>query len=88
MDPDTQVQMKNISKSSLPHFYGKVHEDADSFLFEFDILCTSYDFSSDAKKLKLIPLTLKDATLHWFMRLVGNIISSWEKMKRVFFSKH
>lgn len=40
-DPDTQVQMKNISPSALPHFYNKVHEDADPFLFEFDILCRS-----------------------------------------------
>jgi len=48
MDPDTQVQMKNISPSALPHFYGKVHEDPNSFLFDFDILCRSYDYSFDA----------------------------------------
>ena len=63
MDPETQVQMKNISLSTLPHFYGKVHEDLDSFLFEFDTLCRSYDYSSYAQKLKLFPATLKDATL-------------------------
>ena len=33
VDPDTQVQTKNISPLALPHFYGKVHEDLDSFLF-------------------------------------------------------
>lgn len=60
VDPDTQVQMKNISPSTLPHLSGKVHEDLDSFLFEFDILCRSYDYSLDAKKLKLFLATLKE----------------------------
>jgi len=81
--PDTQVQMKNISASALAHFYGKVHEEPDSFLFEFDIFCRSYDYSSNSQKLKLFPATLKDATLHWFMGLGGNTITSWEKMKSV-----
>ena len=48
VDPDVTVQMKNIPPLALPHFYGKVHEYLDSFLFEFDILCRSYDYSSDA----------------------------------------
>ena len=39
MDPDIQVQMKNIPPLALSHFYDKVHEDPNSFLFEFDILC-------------------------------------------------
>lgn len=43
VDPDTQVQMKNISPSNLPHLYSKVHEDPESFLFEFDILCRICD---------------------------------------------
>ncbi len=38
VDLDAIVQMKNISPSFLPHFHGKVNEDHDSFLFEFDIL--------------------------------------------------
>lgn len=88
MDPDTQVQMKNISPSALPHFHGNVHEDPNSFLFYFDILCRSHDYSSNAQKLKLFPTTLKDVTLCWFMGLGGNTISSWEQMKRVFLSKY
>ena len=88
MDPNTQVQMKNISPSTLPHFYGKVHEELNTFLFEFDIFCGSYDYSSHAQKLKLFPATLKDASLCWFMGLGGNTISSSEKMKRVFLSKY
>jgi len=67
VNPKTQVQMKNIPPSSLPHFYGKVHEDPNSFLFEIDILCRSYDYSSDAHKLKLFPATLKGVALHRFM---------------------
>ena len=82
------VQMKNISPSNIPHFHGKDHQDPDSFVFEFDILCQSYDYSSDAHKLKLFPTTLKDSTLHWFMGLGGNTISSWEQMKRVFLNKY
>lgn len=88
MDPNTQVQMKNISPSALQHFYGKVNEDPNFFLFEFDILCRSYDYSSGSHKLKLFPTTLKDATLHSFMGLGGNARSSWEQMKRVFLSKY
>ena len=49
--------------TSLPHFYGKVSDDLNSFLFEFDILCRSYDYNNDAQKLKLFPATLKDSTL-------------------------
>lgn len=48
------------------------------YMYEFDILCISYDYSSNAYKLKLFPATLKDATLFWFMGLGGNTISSWE----------
>ena len=48
VDPDTVAQIKNTPPSALPHFHGKFHEDPDSFLFEFDILCRSYDYSTDA----------------------------------------
>ncbi len=57
-----QVQMKNISPSTLPHYYGKVDEDPNSFLFEFDIFCRFYDYSSDVEKLMLFRATLKDTT--------------------------
>ena len=40
--------MKNISPSMLPHFYGKTVEDLDEFIFEFDILCHSYDYTTNA----------------------------------------
>ena len=82
------AQMKNIPPSALPHFHGKVHEDPDSFLFEFDILCRSYNYSTDAQKLRLFLVTLKESALRWFMGLGGNTITSWDQMKRVFFSKY
>jgi len=88
VDPDSIAQMKNIPPLTLPHFHGKVHEYLDSFLFEFDILCRSYDYSTEAQKLRLFPATLKDSALHWFMGLEGNTITSWDQMKRVFLSKY
>lgn len=88
LDPDTVAQMKNIPPPALPHFHGKVHEDPDSFLFELDILCSSYDYSTDAQKLRLFHVTLKDSALRYFMGLGGNTIASWDQMKRVFLSKY
>ena len=58
------TKMKNISPSALPHFHGLTIEDADTFLFEFDVMCQTYDYVEDEKKLKLFPSTLKDAALH------------------------
>ena len=55
--------MKNISPLVLPHFHGKSTEDSDEFLFEFDILCRIYDYTSSEQKLKLFPATLKDNAL-------------------------
>lgn len=40
--------MKNIPPSTLPHFHGMSSKDLDSFLFEFDILC-SYNYILDAQ---------------------------------------
>jgi hypothetical protein len=45
--------MKNIPLSALPNFHGLSMEDPDEFLFEFDILCRSYDYTNIAHKLKL-----------------------------------
>ena len=42
--------MKNISPLVLPHFYGKAVEDPDEFIFEFDILCHSYDYITMHKR--------------------------------------
>ena len=80
--------MKNIPPSSLPNFYGKNNEYPDTFLFEFDILCRSYNYLQDAHKLKLFPSTLKDYALTWFMGLGEYSIKTWEDMKTTFLQKY
>jgi hypothetical protein len=80
--------MKNIPPSALPHFHGMSSEDPDSFLFEFDILCRSYNYILDAQKLKLFPTTLKESALRWFMGLGEHTIRTWEEMKYAFLKKY
>ena len=81
MDLIQNVNMKNISLSSLPVFHGKSIEDSDTFLFKFKILCQSYNYLHDSHKLKLFPSTLKDSTLGWFMELGEFSIRTWDEMK-------
>lgn len=59
-----ETKEKNIPNSSLLNFHGLSKEDLDTFLFEFDVLCKSYDYVLDAPKLKIFPTTLKDDALH------------------------
>ena len=80
--------VKNIPPSALPHFHGMSSEDPDSFLFEFDILCRSYNYILDAQKLKLFPATLKESALMWFMGLGEHTIRTWEDMKSAFLKKY
>ena len=63
-------------------------EDPDSFLFDFDILCRSYNYISDAQKLKLFPATLKELALRWFMGLGEHTIRTWEEMRSTFLKKY
>ena len=51
-----KAPMKNIPLSSLPYFHGMTIEDPNTLLFEFDVLCRSYDYISDAQKLKFFLL--------------------------------
>ena len=80
--------MKNIPLSALPNFHGLSTEDPDEFLFEFDILCRSYDYVTNAQKLKLFPTTLKGNALRWFMSLGGHVITTWDQMKEKFLAKY
>jgi hypothetical protein len=80
--------MKNIPLSALPNFHGLSTEDPDEFLFEFDILCRSYDYTTTAQKLKLFPATLKGNALRWFMSLGGENISTWVQMRQLFLNKY
>jgi len=85
---DTTLTMKNISPSILPNFHGKRNEDQETFLFEFEVLCRSYDYLHDAQKLKLFPATLKDSALEWFMSLGVHSITTWGQMKEAFLGKY
>ena len=78
------TKMKNISPSTLPCFHGLTTEDPDTLLFEFVVICRTYDFAEDDKKLKLFPSTLKDVALRWFMGLLGNSITTWAQMQQAF----
>jgi hypothetical protein len=69
LDTTPNVNMKNIPLSALPTFYSKRSEDLDTFLFDFNILCRSYNYLQYSHTLKLFPVTLKDSTLRWFMGL-------------------
>jgi hypothetical protein len=88
LDTTLNVNMKNIPLSTLPPFYGKRSEDLDTFLFDFNILCRSYNYLQDAQKLKLFPSTLKEFALIWFMGLGESSIRSWEAMKDIFLKKY
>lgn len=80
--------LKNIPSLLLPKFYGLVTEDPETFLFEFDILCRSYDYTSDAHKLKLFPSTLKEGALRWFMSMGRGVVDSWAAMQTKFLKKY
>jgi hypothetical protein len=86
--PIGAAPMKNIPLSALPNFHGLSSEDPDEFLFEFDILCRSYDYVSNTQKLKLFPATLKGNALRWFMSLGGHVITTWDQMKQKFLNKY
>jgi hypothetical protein len=62
--PIANAPMKAIPLQNLPTFHGLISEDPDTFLFEFDVLCRGYDYTSKPQKLKLFPSTLKGAALH------------------------
>ena len=57
-------------------------------MFEFDVLCRSYDYVSNAQKIKLFPSILKGESLHLFMGLGGETILTWEDMKHKFLQKN
>ena len=80
--------MKNISPSVLPNFHGSRNEDPEEFLYEFEVVCRTYDYLEDAQKLKLFPSTLKGAALKWFMGLLTQSISTWNDMKQTFLDRY
>eukprot|EP00253_Pinus_taeda_P004519 PITA_04519 len=88
MDSVANAPMKAIPLQHIPTFDGLTSEDPDAFLFEFDVLCRGYDYTTDPQKLKIFPSTLKGAALRWFMGLGGGVINNWEQMKEYFLKKY
>lgn len=88
IDQHDNNKLKNIPASVLPKFYGLVTEDPDTFLFKFDILHRSYDYTIDAHRLKLFVATLKEGALRWFMSLGRDAVDSWEAMQTKFLEKY
>jgi len=86
-NPIANAPMKANPLQNIPIFHGMTSEDPDAFLFEFDVLCRGYDYTTDPQKLKLFPSTLKGASLQWFMGLGGSTINSWDDMKNAFITK-
>ena len=41
--------MNNINPIALPNFHDLPIEDLDTFLFEFEVVCTTYDYLTDAQ---------------------------------------
>jgi len=39
--------MKAIPLQNIPTFHGMTLEDPDTFLFEFDVLCRGYDYTTN-----------------------------------------
>ena len=85
VDEDSRATMKNISPSIPQNFHGLRNVDPETFLFEFEVVCRTYDYLEDSQKLKLFPLTLKGAALKWFMGLLTQSIRTWNDMKQTFF---
>jgi len=56
-------------------------------MIKFVVVCRTYDYTFDEKKLKLFPSTLKDATFCWFMRLERGNIITWDQMPQAFNQK-
>jgi hypothetical protein len=54
-----EAKMKNINPSNLPLFYGLPIEDPDTFLFEFEVLCHTYEYKNNAQKLRLVSLNFE-----------------------------
>lgn len=83
-----EARMENISHTTLPQFHGFIYEDPDTFMFNFFVVCRTYDYASYEKKLMLLPSTLKYAALCWFMGLPGGSITTWDQMQHAFNSKY
>ena len=74
VDTTVNAPMKAIPLQHIPTFHDLTLEDPEAFLFEFDVLCWGYDYTTNPQKLKLFP-----STLQWFMGLDGGVMGSDER---------
>ena len=88
VDHAANAPMKSIPLQNIPTFHGLNLEDPAAFLFEFDVLCRGYDYTTSPHKLKLFPSTLKGVALRWFMGIGGGTINNWDQMKNIFVTKY
>lgn len=63
INQEWMTTLKNIPPSTFPKFYGLIIEGPNMFMFKFDVLCKSFDYTIDAHKMKLFPTTFKDVSL-------------------------
>lgn len=49
VDEVANAPMKAIPLYSIPTFHGMITKDHDAFLFEFDVLCRGYDYTTNPK---------------------------------------
>lgn len=87
LDTVANELMRAIPLQNIPTFHGLTLEDPNAFLFEFDVLCQGYDYTTDPKKLNFFPSTLKRVALRCFMGLGGGVIKNWDQMKTAFLKK-
>lgn len=87
-DTSGEARMKNISPTARHHFHGLTSANPDTFIFEFIVVCRTYDYTSNEQKMKLFPSTFKDVALHWFMGILGDNITTWAQMQQAFKNKH
>ena len=78
-DPGGMAQIQYFPPSIFPNFHRLENEDPDEFLFQLEMLCRAYN----VQNMNFFPLTLKGASLQWFMSLGGNCIQNWEDMKHI-----
>lgn len=57
-------------------------------MFEFIVVCRTYDYASNDQKLKSFPSIVKDVALCWFMSLPGGNIATWAQMQEAFNDKY
>jgi hypothetical protein len=67
-------------KIPLPTYKGK--EDLDTYIQEYVNICHANQEGTDAKKLRLFPVTLKKKALEWYTQFPANHFVDWNDLKK------